>query len=74
MLAAECISTSAGSYLAITVQGDPNGPRANDIAGDIVIGGKVQTDWGLHLIDAHLAMGNLIDIVRAEAKSYLSNR
>jgi hypothetical protein len=74
MLTAECMSTSAGSYLAITVHGDANGPRANDIAGDIVIDGKVQTDWGLHLVDAHLAMGNLIDIVRAETKSYLSDR
>lgn len=74
MLTAECMSTSAGSFLAITVQGDPNGPRANDIAGDIVIGGKVQTDWGLHLVDAHLAMGNLIDIVRAETKAYRADR
>ena len=74
MLTAECMSNDNGSYLAITVHGDASGPRAADIGGDIVIGGKVQTDWGLHTIDANLAMGNLIDIVSAESKSYLSNR
>jgi hypothetical protein len=39
-----------------------------------VVGGKVQADWGLHLIDANLAMGNLVDIVAAESKAYLANR
>jgi hypothetical protein len=74
MLTAECMSTSDGSYLAITVHGDANSPRVDDICGDVVLDGKVQPDWGLHLIDANLAMGNLIDIVSAETKSYLSDR
>jgi len=74
MLTAECMSTSDGSYLAITVHGDANSPRVDDIGGDVVLDGKVQPDWGLHLIDANLAMGNLIDIVSAETKSYLSDR
>jgi hypothetical protein len=73
LLSAECTSTADGSYLAITVHPDPNGLRANQIAGDVVVDGKVQADWGLHLIDANLAMGNLIEIVRAETKSYLAN-
>ena len=68
------MANSTASYLAITIHGDPNGPRIDDIAGDVVIGGKVQADWGLHLIDANLAMGNLLDIVRAETKSYQSAR
>jgi hypothetical protein len=74
MLSAECIANADGSYLAITVHGDPAGARASDIAGDVVVGGKVQPDWGLHLIDANLAMGNLIDIVRAETQTYLADR
>jgi hypothetical protein len=73
MLSAECASNANGSYLAITVHGDPAGPRIGDIGGDIVVGGKVATDWGLHLIDANLAMGNLLDIVRAETKTYLTD-
>ncbi len=74
MLTAECSANAVGSYLAISVHADPNGPRASDISGDVVLGGQVQPQWGLHLIDANLAMGNLIDIVGAESKAYLSNR
>jgi hypothetical protein len=74
LLTAECLSTSDGTYLAITVHGDANSPRTSVIAGDVVVGGKVQADWGLHLIDANLAMGNLVDIVAAESKAYLANR
>jgi hypothetical protein len=72
MLTAECVSNEKGSYLAVTVHGDPAGPRANDIVGDVVVNGEVSADWGLHLIDVHLAMGNLIDIVQQQSKTYLA--
>ncbi len=29
-------------------------------------------DWGLHLIDVNLAIGNLVDIVAQQSKAYLS--
>ena len=71
LLTAECVSNDKGSYLAITVHGDPSGPRVNDITGDVVIGGQIQADWGLHLIDVNLTMGNLVDIVGQQGKAYL---
>lgn len=71
LLTAECVSNDKGSYLAITVHGDPSDPRFDDITGDVVIGGQVQADWGLHLIDVNLAMGNLVDIVGQQGKAYL---
>lgn len=74
LLAAECVSNEKGSYLAVTVNGNPADPRTDDIVGDVVVNGNVQADWGLHLIDAHLAMGNLIDIVRQQSKAYLAKR
>ena len=46
--------------------------RTNDISGDVVIGGKVQANWGLHLIDANLFMGNLLEIVAQESDAYLA--
>ena len=71
MLTAECGKTAEGNtYLGIAIHADPNGPRVTDIRGDVVFGGKVNPDWGLHLIDANLFMGNLIDIVRDETKAY----
>jgi hypothetical protein len=72
MLTAECVNNEHGSYLAVTVHADPTGSRANDITGDVVIGGQVMADWGLHLIDVNLAMGNLLDIVGQQSKAYLS--
>jgi hypothetical protein len=72
LLTAECVSNEKGSYLAVTVHGNPTDPRTDDIVGDVVTGGHVQADWGLHLIDVNLAMGNLIDIVRQQSKAYLA--
>jgi hypothetical protein len=70
MLSAECKSDATGSYLSVTVKGDPSDPRVDDIVGDVVSNDMVQPDWGLHLIDMHLTMGNLIDLVAAKAKAF----
>jgi hypothetical protein len=72
MLTAECVSNEKGTYLTIMVHGDPAGARAQDIVGDVVVNGQVFADWGLHLIDVNLAMGNLIDIVGRQSKAYLA--
>ncbi len=72
LLTAECVSNDSGSYLAVSVHGDPAGPRASDIVGDVVVNGQVLGEWGLHLIDVNLAMGNLLDIVGQQSKSYIS--
>lgn len=70
LITSECVSNEKGSYLAVTVHGDPKDPRTDDINGDVVVNGKVQADWGLHLIDVHVAMGNLVDIVNQQSKAY----
>lgn len=70
MLTAQCVNDDRGSYLSVSVHGDPEDPRADDIVGDVVVEGEVQAGWGLHLVDMHLAMGNLIDIVKAQGEAY----
>ncbi|MEP6708451.1 MAG: DUF3089 domain-containing protein [Pyrinomonadaceae bacterium] len=72
LLTAECVSNEKGSYLAITVHGDPSDSRTDDITGDVVVNRIVLADWGLHLIDVNLAIGNLIDIVGQQSKVYLA--
>jgi hypothetical protein len=72
LLTAQCVSDTHGNYLAISIHPTPSGHRANDIGGDIVIGGQIATGWGLHLIDPDLNMGNLVDIVGAQSKAYLA--
>jgi hypothetical protein len=72
MLTAECVVNEHGSYLAVTVHGDPAGPRTSDIVGDVVVNKQVLPEWGLHLIDVNLTMGNLLNIVEQETKAYHS--
>jgi hypothetical protein len=71
LLSGECVSSDAGSYLAITTNGNPADARTDEIPGDVVVNGQVMKDWGLHLIDAHVAMGNLVDVVAQQSKTYL---
>ena len=71
LISGECVNDATGSYLAITVNANPADPRPDDIAGDVVTNGQVQKDWGFHLIDVNLTMGNLLGIVAEQGKMYL---
>jgi len=64
MLSAECVLENGFSYLRVTVHADPSDPRPDDIAGDLT------PVWGLHLVDVHLALGDLIEVVRAQAAAW----
>jgi len=72
LLSARCASNEHANYLEITVQADPTDARADDIPGDLGAAGRVQADWGMHLVDVNVAMGNLVDIVGRQWKSYLA--
>ena len=72
LLTAKCTSNDhASGYLEVAVHGDPADPRVDDIVGDIGTGGNVLANWGLHLVDVNLVMGNLLDIVAQQTKTYL---
>ena len=70
LLTAQCVSTPTFTYLSVHTNTEFAGPRTQAITGDVVIAGQVQKDWGLHLIDVNLAMGNLLDIVGREAQAW----
>ncbi|HUP22805.1 MAG TPA: DUF3089 domain-containing protein [Thermoanaerobaculia bacterium] len=72
LLSAQCTSNERFSYLEVTVHGDPNDPRTDEIPGDVITGGQVLADWGLHLIDVNVAMGNLVDLVGKQARAYVA--
>jgi hypothetical protein len=73
LLTAKCASNdNASGYLEVTVNGNPSDPRVDDISGDLGVPPNVLANWGLHLIDVNLAMGNLVDIVGKESKAYAS--
>jgi len=67
LLKAQCRSNAFAAYLEVSVQRGPDGPASRDIQGDLAEG------LGLHLVDMEVAMGNLIDLVGQQTKSYLES-
>jgi hypothetical protein len=74
LLTSRCVSNEKGTYLEVTVHGNPNDPRTDDIVGDVLTDGKVNPSWGLHVIDVNLAIGNLVNLVGQQAKSYVAGQ
>jgi hypothetical protein len=72
LVSARCVSEGDFTYLSVTVNADPADPRTDDIGGDIVIGAMTLKDWGLHLIDVNLEMGDLTALVGRQSKAYLA--
>jgi DUF3089 family protein len=72
LLTAKCATNDNATYLEVTVHGNPSDPRVDDITGDLGAGQQVLANWGLHLIDVGLGMGNLLDIVGQQTKAYVS--
>ena len=73
LMTAECV-TGPFDYIAVTMHPTAGGVRVNDIGGDVKVPGTnvILKDWGLHLVDANLHMGNLVHIVGEESRTYLA--
>lgn len=75
LLTGECVARNGFNYLEAHVNADPADPRTDDIAGDVLLpNGQVSPDWGLHLIDANIAMGNLVEIVGEQARAWAAKK
>jgi hypothetical protein len=70
LIGAKCATNEHASYLEVTVNSSASDPRVDDISGDIGAPGNVQANWGLHLVDVDLAIGNLVELVGEQAKAY----
>ncbi len=71
LLSAECVANGKFRYLAVTVNAVPSDPRTDTIVGDVSVGGQVLADWGLHLIDMPVVMGNLVTLSATQSKTWL---
>jgi hypothetical protein len=60
----ECVERDGASYLAVSVKADPADPRADDIGGDLT------PDWGLHLLDIGLVMGDMVELVGRQVAAF----
>jgi hypothetical protein len=57
----ECVDGDGSRYLRITYVGEPGGARVATFPG------TSRPGWGLHTYDVQFAMGDLVDIVRAQS-------
>ncbi|MEJ8858493.1 DUF3089 domain-containing protein [Variovorax robiniae] len=74
LLTAECVSNEHGDYLAVTTHASAADRRIDHIAGDVTLGGVVLKAWGLHLVDVHLTMGNLLSLLDSQTAAYVERR
>jgi hypothetical protein len=74
LLTARCATNENATFLEVTVHGDPADPRVDDITGDLGAPPRVLANWGLHLIDVNVAMGNLVELVGRQAANYAAKR
>lgn len=74
LLTAECVSRDNANVLSVGINADPADPRTDTINGDVVVNGQVQENWGLHLIDMNVVMGDLVSLARSQGNAWLRQR
>jgi len=72
LVSAACVTEGPLGYLAIRVNADPDDARTDRIPGDVRLMGLPAPGWGVHLVDMHLALGDLIRAVEAQRDAYLA--
>lgn len=56
-----CLADDDFDWLAVTSTWTPGDQRPSDL------GGRLTPQWGLHLVDVNVALGNLIELVRTQS-------
>jgi hypothetical protein len=64
LVTGECTEQGNFTYLSVDITGAGDGPRADDVPGDL------SPEWGLHLVDVNLVMGDVVANVAAQAAAY----
>lgn len=62
-----CVSRPGLTYLEVEIDTDADDLRATDI------GGRLTPDWGLHLLDMNLVMGDIVDQVRHQSEAWAAS-
>lgn len=74
LIATECMEREGAGYLAMSVNADPADPRVDEVTGDVVVAGRRLDDWGLHLVDMPVAMGDLVELTARQYASWAAAR
>ncbi len=71
LLRLACVRDGAAHYLAVGTDPAAAGTgRPATVPGDLVAVGRVFDDWGLHLADMQLPMGNLLALARRQGAAW----
>lgn len=70
LVSAACVNRGPVGYLSVRVEADPDDARTDRIPGDVIVAGRIQSGWGLHLADMNLAMGDLIRAVELQRDAF----
>jgi hypothetical protein len=70
LLRTACVKEGATHYLAVSVDAAKRGSQPSNIPGDILVNDRTLDDWGLHLIDVNLVMGNLLSLVQQQGAAW----
>jgi hypothetical protein len=65
LLTGECVVRNGFSILEVSVSDDPADVRFD------TLDGRLAANWGLHLIDLHLTMGDVVRLVASQRAAYL---
>ena len=74
LLTGACTAVDGAHVLAIRTDADPADPRTDAIGGDVMVGGQILEDWGLHLIDVNAVLGDLVVLGHEQGKAWLAGR
>lgn len=74
LISTRCVTDGGFGRLAVTVNGVPADPRTDTIVGDVTFMGNARPEWGLHLIDIPVVMGDLIDLSGKQAAAWAKRR
>ena len=74
LFSSECVSSGGSNYLAITTNSVPSDARTDSITGDVMAGGMILKDWGLHLLDVSLLQGDLLRLVNSQEAAHTKKK
>jgi hypothetical protein len=70
LISTACVRKGDFSYLEMHVDADPKDKRTDDVGGEVIRPTGPDLNWGLHLIDVDVSMGDLVRIVRKQAAAW----
>jgi hypothetical protein len=74
LVSGQCVNDGQVGYFAVSVNADPADARTDRIPGDVTLAGIPAPGWGIHLVDVHVALGDLLRAVEAQRDAFLRGR